>query len=209
MIKPLLQVAAFMRTFQQPVRLSPIDEISFKEYDLRRELTKEETREFFEDAFLNQGQLDDLKVDQCLALDGLCDRLYVFLGDVHTLGFGFILPVAFRRVHESNMSKLWTWKEVAMAEETTTNLTFDFVGKGDPIKVADNERCYLARNQIGKIIKSPSYEPAALQDLLDDLHGQEIMSFDRATEIIYGDAEEPSVDELLEEFGKDSEDEID
>lgn len=196
----LLQVAAFMRTFGQPVHLAPVDTITPSELRLRDKLNVEEYDEFL-DAFVDDAISDALAVDKVAALDALCDRLYILLGDANTLGLAFLLPAAFRRVHESNMTKLWTTAEMDSALATKTNLTFEFVTKG--------ERCYIARNQIGKVIKSPSYEPANLRDMLDELAGQDILSFDHVHQLVFGDAPETSFEELLLQFGKDDEDEID
>jgi len=194
-----------MRLFEQPVRLSPVDYVGVGEYKLRKRLSEEEHDEFFDDSFHSDPrEKDSLLVLQGDALDALCDRLYVLLGDAHTVGMGLLLPVAFRLVHESNMTKLWTEAEVQMAETTRHNLTFS--------KVCQGTRCYIARNQLGKVIKSPSYEPANLHDLIEELHGQELLSFDAvesAAKVIYGDPDQPTIEELMEEFGKDSEDEID
>ncbi len=203
MILQLLQVASFMKLFQQPVRLAPVDTLDEAEHELREELSQEEHEEFFDDSFFYSDDQDSLIVRQAKALDGLCDRLYVLLGDAHTLGLGLLLPVAFRRVHESNMSKLWTRQELT----ANNNHGLQFVQVIDTDDY--NVRAYVARNSSGKVIKSPSYQPANLDDVIDELHGQEILDFNHVEKIIYGDAPPPDIEELLQEFGKDSEDEID
>jgi Phosphoribosyl-ATP pyrophosphohydrolase len=196
----LLQVAAFMRLMGQPVRWSPAAQMTVEEVKLRIKLGAEEQDEFI-GAFVADRTTDLVNVDKVEALDALCDRLYILLGDVHALGFGFVYPAAFRRVHESNMTKLWTTAEKEAAERTVTNLTFEKVDvKGD--------RCWLARNQIGKVMKSPSYQPALLKEFLDELEGQELLSFDCAKKIIYGDAPEPDIEEVFAECGKESDDEV-
>lgn len=190
-----------MRLMGQPVRWAPADQMTVDEVKLRIKLGAEEQNEFV-DSFVADLKTDLVNVDKVNALDALCDRLYILLGDVHALGFGFVYPAAFRRVHESNMTKLWTETEKLMAENTTTNLTFEKVDvRGD--------RCWLARNQIGKVIKSPSYQPALLKEFLDELEGQELLSFDCATKIVYGDAPEPDIEEVFAAIGKESDDEND
>lgn len=221
MEKQLLQVAQFMKLFKQPIRFGPTEFLPLQEYHLRRKLSQEETDEFFDEGFVhkypmhNPQGIPDIVVNLPLALDGLCDRLYVLLGDAHSIGLGFLLPVAFRMVHESNMTKLWTLEEKRMAEQTTTNLTFE---QAVPFAPSDNEgellaeankRYYIARNQDGKVIKSPSYQPVDFYTLFDDIEGHDIQDFSHGHRIVYGDAPEPTIEELLEDFGKDSEDEID
>ena len=201
MQKQLLQVAAFMRLMGQRIHWAPVDKLPNEEVRLRVKLGAEEQDEWLSAFHHNREEPGIVDINQIEALDALCDRLYILLGDVHALGFGFIFPTAFRRVHESNMSKLWTDEEKSMAESTATNLQFE---KANVL----GERCWLCTNQIGKVMKSPSYQPAALGDMLDDLSGQELLSFDCAKKIIYGDAPEPDIEEVLAEFGKDSEDEI-
>jgi hypothetical protein len=184
----------------QPVRWAPVEILTNAEVSLRVKLGAEEQNEWL-DSF-QPLRNNKVAVDQIGALDALCDRLYILLGDVHALGFGLIFPTAFRRVHESNMSKLWTTLEKEMTEQTDTNLQFE---RAD----VSGERCWLCRNSFGKVMKSPSYIEAALGDLLDDLSGQELLSFDCAKKIIYGDAPEPDIEEVFAEFGKESDDEED
>lgn len=195
----LLQVAAFMRLMGQPIRWAPAERLDNKEVSLRVKLSAEEQREWL-DAFHPEKD-GQVFINQVEALDALCDRLYILLGDVHALGFGFIFPTAFRRVHESNMSKLWTTEEKNLAETQATNLQFEAAD-------VSGDRRWLCRNQIGKVMKSPSYTEAALGDLLDDLRGQELLSFDCAKRIIYGDAPEPDIEEVFDEIGKESDDEV-
>lgn len=194
MQKQLLQVAAFMSQFNQPVHWSPIDVIPTKIIKLRMKLADEEQEEF-NDAFV-VNDANEITIDKVEALDALCDRMYILLGDIHTLGLGFHFPVAFRRVHESNMTKLWTTEEKEAQQASTGNfITFTDSG----VKA---ERRWLAVNSINKVVKSPSYQPAALADMFDDLDGQELLSFDCAVKHIYGDAPEQDVDELtwMKEF---------
>ena len=201
MQKQLMQVAAFMRLMGQTIHWSPTDKLPAHEVHNRVRLGAEKQSEWLES--FKVGPHDaPLEVDQVLALTTLCDRLYILLGDAHALGFGFIFPTAFRRVHESNMTKLWTTDEKVGAEQTATNLQFE---KAD----VSGDRCWLCRNQIGKIIKSPSYQEAALGDMLDDLLGQELLTFDCAKRIVYGDAPEPDIEEVFAEIGKESDDETD
>jgi hypothetical protein len=55
----------------------------------------------------------------------------------------------------------------------------------------DGDRRWLVTNEHGKAVKSPSYEPANLAGLLDELDGQELLSFSHAAEIVYSDSDEP------------------
>jgi hypothetical protein len=191
----ILQVAAFMRAFKQDIHLAPVDTVPLETATLRVKLGREKNEEFI--ASLKLGEVEGhAVVDKAEALDTLCGRLYILLGDAHALGLGLILPAGFRQVHESNMTKLWTAAEADAHHGT--DLSFEFLP-------SPNERCVIARNAFGKVIKSPSYRPAQLQDLIDDIDGQELFSFDAVAKHVFGDAPEPDVDELLDLYGSDDE----
>lgn len=188
MINQLIQVGAFMKKFRQQVNVAPIDTVSVSDAMLRVHLTEEENDEFKE--ALSVKDMNTFKVNKVAALDALADRLYVLLGDAHTFGLAYLLPVAFRMVHESNMSKLWTNKEVESLGETNNNCTVVDSGSARP---------YLVTSPFGKILKSPSYLPVDLRSLFDELEGQELLDFHHATRLVFGDAPEPDVDEPEEE----------
>lgn len=179
MQRELLQVAEFMRSYQQPVRLSPVTELFNQEALLRFKLGIEEHEEF-EDAFTFDSS-GKVKVNRALALDALADKLYILLGDAHALGLGLYLPVAFELVHKSNMTKLWTTAEVDKANKAEAGgLIFS------KLKLS-GERRWLAKNALGKIIKSPSYQPADLQSMIDELDGQEVFDFNKVETVVLGD----------------------
>lgn len=168
-----------MRSYQQPVRLSPVTELFNQEALLRFKLGIEEHEEF-EDAFTFDSS-GKVKVNRALALDALADKLYILLGDAHALGLGLYLPVAFELVHKSNMTKLWTTAEVDKANKAEAGgLIFS------KLKLS-GERRWLAKNALGKIIKSPSYQPADLQSMIDELDGQEVFDFNKVETVVLGD----------------------
>lgn len=168
-----------MRSYQQPVRLSPVTELFNQEALLRFKLGIEEHEEF-EDAFTFDAS-GKVKVNRALALDALADKLYILLGDAHALGLGLYLPVAFELVHKSNMTKLWTTAEVDKANKAEAGgLIFS------ELKLS-GERRWLAKNALGKIIKSPSYQPADLQSMIDELDGQEVFDFNKVETVVLGD----------------------
>ena len=82
--------------------------------------------------------------ERAMQLRMLSERLYTLLEDTHKIGMGYLLPVAFRLVHESKM---------------------------DPSN------------------------PPRIHDLLDELDGQELLNFDHATGLFFGDEPEPDIDE--------------
>ena len=98
--------------------------------------------------------------------DGLADLLYVTFGAC--LEFGIPIEEVFAEVHRSNMSKMWSTREVDEAQEIGSNpseLTFTECKTG-------NERpFYIAKRADGKIIKSPSYSPADIQKVIQN-HGK-------------------------------------
>ena len=174
-----------MRKFKQDISLTPVDEVSLETMILRRKLSVEEGKELYDEA-LSHGSPGILKVNKVLALDALADRMYVLLGDAHALGMGYLLPVAFRMVHESNMTKLWTQEEVdgPLCEDSYSIET-----------VAEGPRQYLVKSWTGKVVKSPSYNPAPIADLFDDLAGQEYFNYASCKKLFFGDEPEPDIDE--------------
>ena len=139
-------VKEFMQTFGQecPSEFKlPDDEL----LEFRYDLTKEENEE-----------LRDAK-DKVAYLDAVCDKLYVTFGDAVAAGIdAHTLLAAFAEVHRSNMSKLWTLGE--LLDHPMIRL--------DGVKVATvDEKKYpnrfLVQRYDGKVMKSPSYSPAQLE----------------------------------------------
>ena len=85
--------------------------------------------------------------EQAYQLRSLAERVYDLLNEAHDKGYGYLLPVAFRVVHNAKMG--------------------------------------------GK--------PPEILDLLDDLGGQELMNFGEATYLVFGDTQEPDIDEEEDE----------
>lgn len=83
----------------------------------------------------------------------------------------------FDEVMKSNWSKMWTRDEVQKefnrdigAFQLNETKRFEdchvtFIGK----EAAFKDRCYLVKNDAGKVLKSPSYSPANLQPIIDAL----------------------------------------
>jgi hypothetical protein len=192
MINQLMQVKAFMSKFKQELHNIPVESMSGSGLALRLRLTHEETKEFA-NAFSYNPETGEYDVDQAEALDGLCDRLYCLLGDALSVGMGYLLPVAFRIVHESNMTKLWTAAEVA-ALPSRTDVVFELVAPG-------TDRPYLVYDPLGKVMKSKSYQPADLSELLEELGGQQLLCFTKATQLVFGDEPEPDTEQDEDEGG--------
>jgi len=160
MIKQLLAVQTFMQQMQQETPDLPVSEITEADFELRRQLMYEELSELLHAMSSDVNEDDNetkpvYKVDQAQALDGLCDLLYVVFGTANTLGLQQLLPIAFAKVHQSNMSKLWTRKEVSKLmkkhrdNNTQTTEVMTYLDTKDERKCRDN-------NQYGKVLKSPS-----------------------------------------------------
>ena len=143
---PHEMVREFMTAFRQEVpdrqtMLTPETQA------FRWDLIKEEATEF--------GFAENLTQ----LLDAIIDLQYVIEGAAITAGFtGETLRLAFAEVHRSNMSKLWTASEINSLPPDCT-ATF----------AATNERgaCYIVKRSDGKVIKSPSYSPANLQQFIE------------------------------------------
>lgn len=109
---------------------------------LRYELQNEESREI--------ADANDLTK----LLDGVVDLLYVTYGTAVAAGFNpETIDLAFEEVHRSNMSKLWN-------EDELLNIP-----AGCSAKRHISGR-YVVTNSNGKVIKSPSYQPAQLEQFI-------------------------------------------
>lgn len=86
----------------------------------------------------------DHDLETAFQLRMICEQLYGLLEEAHKQGLGYMLPVAFRMLHESKM-------------ETT---------------------------------RPPTY-----MDLFSDLEGQELMDFEHANKLVFGDEPERDIDE--------------
>lgn len=84
---------------------------------------------------------------------------------VHHFGMVGVMKDAFREVHRSNMSKIWTPSEADEYEQECSSLgmepLYEFVDAGQK---PHSHRRLIARRKDGKIIKSPSYSPADLSE---------------------------------------------
>lgn len=141
-------VRRFMEAFGQQV---PEQQTlpDFETIKLRMELVMEEALEL--------GSSENL-TDY---LDAVVDLLYVVYGAGLAAGFTRItIDGAFLEVHNSNMSKFWTNEEKLSHEKYSDLLTF----------TACDDR-WVARNKAGKVIKSPSYQPARLAQFIDNKTG--------------------------------------
>ena len=92
-----------------------------------------------------------------MVADALGDLLYVVLGSAVCCGID-IEPI-FREIHRSNMSKLWTSREVL--EQLPKQHSYS------PGLQADMDaKTQCVKNSAGKVIKSPSYSRANLEPII-------------------------------------------
>lgn len=119
---------------------------------LRYDLTKEENNEK-----LCAGTLTQY-------LDAITDLHYLVHGDAIAAGISEEqLDRAFREVHESNMSKMWSAEEIDEAKWGDS----DFIETHTVVYPSDDEfgygdKVFVVKNKLGKVIKSPSYKPVDL-----------------------------------------------
>ncbi len=101
------------------------------------------------------------KVNRVEELDALCDLKYVLDGAVLALGFGEVYKEGFKRVHNSNMSKLVkTWMKEQERERQEQK---GYVGI--KFEKVDEEYCIMT-NSTGKVLKPSTYVPVDLKDLI-------------------------------------------
>lgn len=87
-------------------------------------------------------------------LDALCDIQYVLSAAILALGYSPVFDDAFSAVHQSNMSKLWSAKEVEGCKE---NYTF---------KKTNGATGWVAYRDDGKVMKPPSFRPPDLAQFI-------------------------------------------
>jgi predicted HAD superfamily Cof-like phosphohydrolase len=148
MTKEQQQVREFHRLFGATVNDRPTNP-SWEDMDLRSTLMHEELAEF-DEASAHPVNLAEVA-------DALVDLLYVLLGTAVT--YGIDLEPVFQEVHRSNMSKLWTTAESAAMPQGSTAKAVR--SSGSPF-----DRCLVVKRADGKVIKSPSYEPADISAII-------------------------------------------
>lgn len=138
-------VREFMRMFGQETperQMMPGEDLKF----LRFKLTDEENDELYESKNTTEY------------FDAVLDKLYVTLGDAVAAGFtAEDVSRGFARVHQSNMSKLWTEEEVKGGIPCGATCT--------EINSLNNKR-FLVKRADGKVIKSASYSPVRFDGII-------------------------------------------
>ena len=90
--------------------------------------------------------------------DAVLDKLYVTLGDAVAAGFtAEDVSRGFARVHQSNMSKLWTEEEVKCGIPSGATCV--------EINSLNSKR-FLVKRADGKVIKSASYSPVRFDGII-------------------------------------------
>ena len=93
--------------------------------------------------------------DMVAYLDAIVDLLYVVLGSAISAGLSAeAVSGAFAEIHRSNMTKFWLLEEV---ETMPSNWSASPAGNGR----------YIVRDTTGKVRKSPSYQPAQLEEFTE------------------------------------------
>ena len=138
-------VREFMRMFGQETpdkQTMPSEELKF----LRFNLTDEENDELYESKTTTDY------------FDAVLDKLYVTFGDAVAAGFtAEDVSRGFARVHQSNMSKLWTEEEVKCGIPCGATCT--------EINSLNSKR-FLVKRADGKVIKSASYSPVRFDGII-------------------------------------------
>jgi predicted HAD superfamily Cof-like phosphohydrolase len=147
-------VCDFMAMAGQNMPKAPTD-IHWSISGGRRDMISEELEEY---------QSARLEHDLVAMADAIGDMLYVVVGTACAHG-NDIEPV-FNEIHRSNLTKLWTAKEVTENEGKIKDngWNFELAVWGD---LKPSSRIYRVKNASGKLIKSPSYSPANLAPIID------------------------------------------
>ena len=152
-INSLNQVADFHRTFNAPILNTP-QIPSEQRCELRVNLLQEELNE------LSQAIKDKDLVE---IADALCDIQYVLSGAVLEFGLGDKFVELFNEVQRSNMSKACSTEEEA--QRTLEHYKQKDGTEGYYKQVGDKWVTY--RNGDDKVLKSISYSPANINNMLN------------------------------------------
>lgn len=148
------QVREFMRAFRQEVpRVPTMPRIETN--GMRHALICEEASELL------------TAIDEVEKFDAVLDLLYVVLGAGVDCGFTpEQIAAGFAEVHRSNMSKTWDEYDLQYISDETGIDTYN----REPVTVETapgNIDRSIVRNRVGKIVKSPSYSPPRLKEILE------------------------------------------
>jgi predicted HAD superfamily Cof-like phosphohydrolase len=152
-INSLNQVADFHKTFKAPILDTP-QIPSEQRCELRVSLLQEELNE------LSQAIKDNDIVE---IADALCDIQYVLSGAVLEFGLGDKFVELFNEVQRSNMSKACSTEEEA--QRTLEHYKQKDGTEGYYKQVGEKWVTY--RNGDDKVLKSISYSPANIKDMLN------------------------------------------
>jgi predicted HAD superfamily Cof-like phosphohydrolase len=147
-LSQLMDPQSMVREFHEQFRLGAPDAWTNQPWSiakLRETLISEELEEFMDGAH---------QCDPVAVADAIADLLYVVYGTA--VQYGIEIAPVLTEVHRSNMTKLWTDEEIQIALPPA--VTIDRVSHGP--------RGWLVKRQDGKVIKSPSYEPADIAGAL-------------------------------------------
>lgn len=148
----LKSVAEFHKTFKHPIESEPVIPHPTR-CELRVSLLQEELNELKE-AIENK--------DIVGVADALCDIQYVLSGAILEFGLANQFKVLFDEVQRSNMSKACLTEE-----EARKTVSYYQVEQGVECFYEESDGKYLVyRKGDRKTLKSVSYSPANLQDLL-------------------------------------------
>lgn len=166
-------VEEFNRTFDVPI-LNNSEEAQIDRRALRIKLLFEELQELAvatgcgEDfhSLCERNRLVRGDRDRVEELDALTDLQYVLDGTYLELGHWKNKYEAFKRVHESNMSKICSKIEAEdLVDELTEGIKGGFYNIVEKESIKSNYNCYVVRYD-GKIMKPFSYKPVDLKDLI-------------------------------------------
>jgi predicted HAD superfamily Cof-like phosphohydrolase len=151
-LNSLNQVEEFHTTFKHPVLNTPTIP-SEERCKLRVSLLAEELKEL--DEALQKRDIVEVA-------DALCDLQYVLSGAVLEFGLGYMFAELFDEVHRSNMSKACPTLEDA--EKTIAH--YEALGQPSHYVLQDNGTYLIYRTEDNKTLKSISYSPANLGDII-------------------------------------------
>jgi len=149
---------AFGQDTPEEACIPPIEILKLRTRLIEEEV-KEEVLPALDGLVYSRGEYK--KIDNFLeTLDGLGDSLFVIIGTFVALGVD--TQQVWNEILKSNWTKFWTSKEIQQLGKEYK--AFKVVKTETQYDI--NLRCWLVKDSIGKIIKSPSFTPPNLVKFL-------------------------------------------
>ena len=118
--------------------------------------------------------IEDVQFEQIVSINPSLVEIADGLADLHYVAYcgtavacGLDMEPIFAEVHRSNITKLWTTEEWNKTNSMyKREYVYQSIIKRDMTEGEANSKRWVVSNRDGKVIKSPSYNPASLEPII-------------------------------------------